>query len=148
MTKTKSDTTTGLLGCADGALLLHKEKRTVRKAILEVVGRDQPDQGLHLIRNEERLTWELDRVEQEPWREPPNPLMEQIIAMLSVEEPVWQGSATQLADLLGEPYSPSGIVRQLNVCASRLAQHHNIHYEHQRTRHGSSITLTLQIQPV
>lgn len=71
-----------------------------------------------------------------------------LIAMLSVEEPVWQGSATQLADLLGEPYSPSGIVRQLNVCASRLAQYHNIHYEHQRTRHGSSITLTLEIQPV
>ena len=140
--------TTGLLGCADGALLLHKEKRTDRKAILEVVGRDQPDQRLHLIRNEERLTWELDSVEQEPWREPPNPLMEQIIAMLSVEEPAWQGSATQLADLLGEPYSPSGIVRQLNVCASRLAQYHNIHYEHQRTRHGSSITLTLEIQPV
>ena len=63
--------TTGLLGCADGALLLHKEKRTDRKAILEVVGRDQPDQRLHLIRNEERLTWELDSVEQEPWREPP-----------------------------------------------------------------------------
>lgn len=140
--------TTGLLGCADGALLLHKEKRTDRKAVLDVVGRDQPDQRLHLIRNEERLTWDLERVEQELWKEPPSPLMERIIAMLSVEAPVWQGSATQLAELLGEPYSPSGIVRQLNVCASRLAQYHNIHYEHQRTRNGSSITLTLEIQRV
>lgn len=38
--------TTGLLGCADGALLMQKEKRTDSKATLEVVGRDQPDQRL------------------------------------------------------------------------------------------------------
>ena len=35
--------TTGLLGCADGALLMQKEKRTDSKATLAVVGRDQPD---------------------------------------------------------------------------------------------------------
>lgn len=40
--------TTGLLGCADGALLMQKEKRTNSKATLEVVGRDQPDQRLYL----------------------------------------------------------------------------------------------------
>ena len=39
--------TTGLLGCADGALLMQKEKRTDSKATLEVVGRDQPDQRLY-----------------------------------------------------------------------------------------------------
>lgn len=138
--------TTGLLGCADGALLLQKEKRTDQKAILEVVGRDQPDQRLYLVRNEERLTWELERVEQELWKIPANPLLERIIALLSPEAPVWQGSATQLAEQMGAPYSPSGIVRQLNVCASRLAQYHNIRYEHQRTRNGSSITLTLESQ--
>lgn len=138
--------TTGLLGCADGALLLQKEKRTDQKAILEVVGRDQPDQRLYLVRNEERLTWEMERVEQELWKIPANPLLERIIALLSPEVPVWQGSATQLAEQMGAPYSPSGIVRQLNVCASRLAQYHNIRYEHQRNRNGSSITLTLESQ--
>ena len=40
--------TTGLLGCADGALLMQKEKRTDSRATLEVVGRDQPDQRLYL----------------------------------------------------------------------------------------------------
>lgn len=138
--------TTGLLGCADGALLLQKEKRTDRKAILEVVGRDQPDQRLYLVRNEDRLTWELDRAEQELWKIPANPLLERIVALLSPETPVWQGSATQLAEQMGEPYSPSGIVRQLNVCASRLAQYHNIRYEHQRNRNSSNITLTLESQ--
>ena len=37
--------TTGLLGCADGAFLLQKEKRTDLHATLEIVGRDQPDQN-------------------------------------------------------------------------------------------------------
>lgn len=52
--------TTGLLGCADGALLMQKEKRTDSKATLEVVGRDQPDQngrfGSLRIR---RLNWDI-----------------------------------------------------------------------------------------
>lgn len=47
--------TTGLLGCADGALLMQKEKRTDSKATLEVVGRDQPDQRLYLSKDQENL---------------------------------------------------------------------------------------------
>ena len=36
--------TSGLLGAADGAFLLQKEKRTGNAATLEVSGRDQQDQ--------------------------------------------------------------------------------------------------------
>ena len=53
--------TTGLLGCADGALLMQKEKRTDGKATLDVVGRDQPDQRLYLSKDQEHLVWELER---------------------------------------------------------------------------------------
>lgn len=42
--------TNGLLGCADGALLMRKEKRTDLTATLDVVGRDQPDQRLHIVK--------------------------------------------------------------------------------------------------
>ena len=45
--------TTGLLGAADGVFLLTKEIRTSNAACLDVSGRDQPDQRLHLFRNEE-----------------------------------------------------------------------------------------------
>ena len=48
--------TTGLLGCADGALLMQKEKRTDSRATLEVVGRDQPDQRLYLSKEQESLS--------------------------------------------------------------------------------------------
>jgi len=47
--------TTGLLGAADGAFLLQKEKRTSNNATLDVSGRDQQDQRLHLVRDEETL---------------------------------------------------------------------------------------------
>lgn len=43
--------TNGLLGAADGAFLLTKEKRTSNTAVLEVSGRDQQDMKLHLVRN-------------------------------------------------------------------------------------------------
>ena len=41
--------TSGLLGAADGAFLLQKEKRTGNAATLEVSGRDQQDQKLCLL---------------------------------------------------------------------------------------------------
>ena len=70
--------TSGLLGAADGAFLLQKEKRTGNAATLEVSGRDQQDQKLYLIRNTETLLWELQRAETELWKEPPEPLLDEI----------------------------------------------------------------------
>mgnify|MGYP003271394174 FL=1 len=57
--------TSGLLGAADGAFLLQKEKRTGNAATLEVSGRDQQDQKLYLVRNTETLLWDLQRAETE-----------------------------------------------------------------------------------
>ena len=51
--------TNGLLGAADGAFMLQKEKRTDNTAILEVSGRDQQDQRLYLTRVMDRLIWQL-----------------------------------------------------------------------------------------
>lgn len=63
--------TNGLSGAADGAFLLQKEKRTDGTATLDVVGRDQQDQRLYLIKDKEHLTWTLERMETELWVEPP-----------------------------------------------------------------------------
>ena len=46
--------TTGILGCADGAMVLTKENRTDNNAELSIVGRDMPDKKLLLVRNTER----------------------------------------------------------------------------------------------
>ncbi len=60
--------TTGLLGCADGAFVLLKERRTDSTAILDIIGRDQPDQRIHLVRDEVRLVWNFDHAEREIWK--------------------------------------------------------------------------------
>ena len=134
--------TTGLLGCADGAFLLQKEKRTDLSATLEIVGRDQPDQKLHLTRDTEKLVWQLDHAETELWRKPPDPLLDKIAAVITEGNPVWSGSATELVTLLGEDIQPNILTRRLNVKAGDLLNEYNIKYSMKRTRNGSSISLT------
>ena len=70
--------TSGLLGAADGAFLLYKEKRTGNAATLEVSGRDQQEQKLYLLRNPETLLWDFQKAETELWKEPPEPLLDEI----------------------------------------------------------------------
>ncbi len=68
--------TNGLLGCADGALLMRKEKRTDLTATLDVVGRDQPDQRLHIVKERDSLVWNLESAETELWKKPPDAVLE------------------------------------------------------------------------
>ena len=133
--------TTGLLGCADGAFLLQKEKRTDLNTTLEIVGRDQPDQKLHLTRDAEKLTWQLDHAETELWKKPPDPLLSKLAAVIAGDTPVWNGSATELVALLGEDMQPNILTRRLNVKAGELLNEHGIEYTVKRTRSGSFISL-------
>jgi RecA-family ATPase len=136
--------TTGLMGCADGAFLLQKEKRTDLSATLDIVGRDQPDQRLHLVRDEERLIWRLDHVERELWKKPPDPLLEKVAAMVSAAKSEWSGTATELAALLNAEMQPNILTRRLNVMAGELANEYQINYTMKRTRNGRHITLKRQ----
>lgn len=136
--------TTGLLGCADGAFLLQKEKRTSMKATLDIVGRDQPDQRLHLIRDVEKLIWQFDHAETELWHGPPDALLDKIAAVLTEERPIWNGSATELVALLQEDIQPNILTRRLNVKAGKLLSEYQIEYSMKRTRNGSAICLKRQ----
>ena len=136
--------TTGLLGCADGAFLLQKEKRTDQNATLDIVGRDQPDQRLHLTRNMEKLSWDLDHAETELWKKPPDPFLKKIAGILTVVAPEWNGSATELAALLQEKMPPNILTRQLNVKTGELLSEYGVEYTVKRTRNGSAIRLRKQ----
>lgn len=140
--------TTGLLGCADGAFLLRKEKRTDLTATLDIVGRDQADQRLHLIRDEERLIWQLDHAETELWKAPPDPLLEKIAALVTEDRPIWTGSATELVALLGTDIQPNILTRRLNVKHGELKSVYGIAYAVSRNRNGSCISLNRLEQQV
>ena len=132
--------TNGLLGAADGAFLLQKEKRTANAATLDVSGRDQQDQRLYLNRNPEKLIWELERTEAELWKLPPEPLLELVAKQLSDDAPDWQGTPTELVSLLGVDMKPNALTMKLNINASRLLNEYSIRYESSRCHDGRRIT--------
>ena len=135
--------TNGLLGAADGAFLLQKEKRTDGSAILDVAGRDQQEQRLYLTKDRDRLVWELERTETELWIEPPDPVLEAIAALVTTDKPTWSGTATELVTALGVDLKPNMLTMRLNVNAGRLLNEHGIRYENSRSHAGRKITLKL-----
>ncbi len=136
--------TTGIYGCADGAFVLSKERRTDSAATLSISGRDQPDQCLHLVRDEETLQWNFDHADTELYKEPPDPLLERVAALVTDERPTWQGSATELIAELGLELKPNALAKRLNVNATKLLNEYQIRYTNAHTKTGSLITLMLQ----
>ena len=134
--------TNGLLGAADGAFVMQKEKRTDNKAVLEVAGRDQQDQKLYLNFNRERCVWELTKTETELWKEPEDPLLEKIKELVTDEEPEWVGTATELVELLRVEMQPNALSRKLNVSLERLLLEYGIQYKTERGHDGRKIRLT------
>lgn len=135
--------TNGLLGCADGAFMLCKETRTSNKATLEISGRDQQDQKIHLIRDEEKLCWNFEKAETELWKEPPEPLLECIANLVTEENPTWQGTATELIEKLGLDMKPNVVSLKLNVNAGRLMNDYSIRYTNKRNHSGRMIFFSL-----
>lgn len=133
--------TNGLLGAADGAFLLQKEKRTADTATLDVSGRDQQDQRLHLVRNNETLAWDFVRTETELWKESPEPLLEEVAKHFTADNPKWIGTPTELAAILGVDMKPNTITMKLNINAGKLYDEYGIRYESKRTHDGRRVMI-------
>ena len=136
--------TNGLLGAADGAFLLTKAKRTANDAMLDIAGRDQQDQRLHLVRNTKTLLWEMESAETELWEEEPDPLLEEVAKVVSKDNPKWEGSVTALAKQIQYSASPISLAMRLNVCADQLKTDYHIRYERYRSHKGRGVKLTLE----
>ena len=133
--------TNGLLGGSDGALLMKKENRTDLTATLELSSRDQPEQKLYITKNPESLVWELDHAETEPWKEPPDPILEAVAKLVTPQSPYWEGTPTELVTVLGLPDQSNRLTRHLNVKAGRLLEEFGIAYENKARHTGRRITL-------
>ena len=136
--------TNGLLGAADGGFVLYKDKRTSNNATLEVSGRDQQDQRVYLKKNTETLVWELDKIETELWKAPPEPLLERIAERVTADNPQWCGTPTELCEYLAVNIKPNAITQKLNVNVNRLMDEHKIAYHYKRTHEGRKITLNYE----
>ena len=135
--------TKGLYAAADGAFVFMKDKRTSSNATLFVTGRDQPDAKIALVRDPERLSWELESMETELWKEPPDPVLEAVANVVAEDDPFWEGTSTELTDLIQADIKPNALSMKLNVNSSRLANEYGIRYSNQRIHEGRRIRLEL-----
>lgn len=135
--------TTGILGCADGAFVLQKERRTDSSATLDIVGRDQCDQRLYLIRNQEKLLWDLDHAETELWKSPPDPIVLKIAELITTDNPKWNGNASELVEILKLDIAPNALTKKLNIGAGTLENDYGIRYEYHRKPDRRIINLSL-----
>lgn len=125
--------TNGLLGAADGEFIMQKKKRTDNTAVLDIVGRDQPDQELTIEFDRERCIWKFKKAETELWKQPPNPLLEAINEFLSEARPEWEGTATELLKQLPDMQLSANVLsRRLNVVNSQLLNDYGIFYDNKR----------------
>ena len=134
--------TTGLLGCADGSLLMQKKKRTALEATIDVVGRDQQDQILYLSKDPNTQIWNLDKTETELHREPPDPVLEAVARLVTSEQPEWTGSPSELAEALNTGMAANALTKYLNVKCGRLTDEYGIIYENKAKHSGRRVTLT------
>ena len=135
-----------LMGAADGALILYKDRRTNSDAVLEAVGRDQQQLRLHISFDAAHLCWALIEVETGRFKEPPNPLVGLVSRLVNEENPSWSGTATELAQCLSEmdssrSFTPNWIVRTLNVQQENLLRDHGVRYVSYRTKEGKALSL-------
>lgn len=133
--------TNGLTGAADGSFVLLKKQRTDSDAVLHFTGRDVQDQKFYLSRNCEKLIWELDRVQVDPYTLPPDPVLIAISQIVTPDTPQWSGSATELADALSEDISPIALTKHLNVNSGRLCKEYSIRYRRKTHHEGRRIYL-------
>ena len=141
--------TQGLLGAADGAFVMQKEKRTENKAVLEISGRDQQDQKLHLKFDVEHCIWELEKTETELWKAPPDPLLEAVLKVVTLEKPRWEGTATELIALLDNVEIAANVItRRLNVKADELYNSYHITVSNDHPHGQRRIILQLMTEEV
>lgn len=133
--------TNGLLGAADGAFIMEKEKRSGNKAIIEVSGRDQPDQKITLVRDYMTLQWEFEDAERDLWKPLPDPILEKVEALVSGEQWLWEGSPTELVKALQVDMKPNQLTRHMNVNVGRLLEEYGIMYSNTRTHNGRQIKI-------
>ena len=134
--------TTGLLGCADGSLLMQKKKRTALEATIDVVGRDQQDQILYLSKDPNTQIWNLDKTETELHKEPPDPVLEAVARLVTSEQPEWTGSPSELAEALDTGMAANALTKYLNVKCGRLMDEYGISYENKAKHSGRRVRLT------
>ena len=126
--------TTGLLGCADGALVLQKPSRLSSEATLDVTGREMADIQLKLRFNDQTRHWDfIEYGRDEPSQR--DKVLEAVRMFIS-DCHEWHGTATELLEILRDSLEPdtkpNTLSRRLNASVSKLEQDYGVDYRTSR----------------
>ncbi len=136
--------TNGLLGCADGAMVLQKPSRIGKTATLDITGREVADLRLKLEFDESKH-WQFVEYGTDQSDEKSNKLLA-AVQKLVAECHGWQGTPTELTGalttVLPPNTKPNALTRQLNASVHTLAQQYGVRYDFSRTPDARMITLS------
>ena len=122
--------TTGLMGCADGSLVLEKESRLGSQGSLTITSREHPDMKLLLDFDKDAKTWKFIGYAEVQEEEPEDPILAAINQFMKETEN-WKGTATQLLENLQkiDPEifaKPNSLVRKLNAKSAELKNRYGL----------------------
>ena len=136
--------TNGLMGCADGAMVLQKPSRIGKTATLDVTGREAADLQLKLEFDDNKHWQFLEYGKEEP-REDADKLLAAVQQLVS-ECREWRGTPTELVSALSPilpvDTKPHSLTRRLNASSQALAQQYGVQYQSHRTKDSREITLS------
>lgn len=137
--------TNGLMGCADGAMVLERPEKLSGEAFLNITGRDCEDARLHLRQNKENMCWEFIGYGDDTQQITEDPVL------CAVEDLVhssgtWRGTAVELVAALTQIDSslalqPNSLSRKLNARAQELQNQYGVRHTKLRNAEGKYILL-------
>ena len=137
--------TTGIMGCADGAMVLERPMRRVPKGSISMTGRDFQDAKISLTQNLETMCWEFIGYTDELPEEQLDPVLS-AIAMLMEQQELWEGTAEELCAQL-QTLNPrlnlkaNALSRRLNAQMQELENQYGVRFTRSRGTNGRQIRL-------
>ena len=125
--------TTGIMGCADGAMVLERPLRRVPKGSISMTGRDFQDAKISLTQNPETMCWEFAGYTDELPEEQSDPVLT-AVAMLLDNQNLWEGTAEELRVQL-QTLNP-----RLDLKANALSRRLNAQMQELKNQYGVLLT--------
>ena len=139
--------TNGIMGCADGAMVLERPKRLLPEASLNMTSRDFEDARILLRQDKETMCWEYVGYEDALPPEASDPVF-RAISEFMVNQLSWQGTAQTLLDALKQidpklRIKPNFLSRKLNDEKENLREFFGINFS--KSRSGNEKLIILEV---
>ncbi len=137
--------TTGIMGCADGAMVLERPLRRVPKGSISMTGRDFQDAKISLTQDPETMCWEFVGYTDEMPEEQQDPILSAIAVLLEQQNP-WVGTAEDLRIQLKDQcprldLKANALSRRLNAQMQELKDQYGVLLTRSRGSDGRQIRL-------